>query len=299
MRKFALIAFITLCLFQFPKALAQDSLIFTNNVYNLKSFTLRKTNYEYLSNENGYLLDTYYDTAYLLFTNTSKKGEFELNFYKDLRCVVKKHFPDTLKNIAPIIQFDSFGAIAQLSNWKRYRDLIVSDLSDKVKRGKMKPDEFETFKDFYNKEINVRMVAIEEIVYLYSLVDDTFRTDAEYIRIRQFKSPFTQTPYFIQGNLVVNRLSETGVTWEIEQKHRAGTEEKQHLRLEAQEEMKKRAKPGEPVQEITGVDVNSEYTFYYNNKLRRFMKMNLADVIVINNQSRGNVRTYDLLEIVK
>lgn len=279
---------------------AQDSLRFVNHIYNTKSFVYKMTNYRYLSNENGFLLDVYNDTQFLVFSNTGTKGEFQLKYYKDADYKrVKRFSGDTLKNIPPVIRFDSTGAIQGLSNWKTYRDIIVSDLSYKSKKGYLSGDDFNSYKDFYNQEINVRMAVLEEIIYMFSVVDDTFRTDAKYIRMRQMKSPFTKTPYFIQGSLEVMQLNENKSLYKIEQKHRAGAEEKQHLRQEAQDEMKKRAKPGDPVQEITGVEVNSEYSYYYNVKQQIFTKINLSDVIVLNNQANGNIRDYILLETTK
>lgn len=284
--------------FATPKA---DTLILKNGLLGSNRFMYRYINVHYITNENGYYLDVFGDTSYLIFQNTGKKFEYKAAFYADINAKRPKKFPvsDTIKSFPIIVKFDSAsGKIVELVNWKLFRDFIVSDYSRLVKYGKATAAEFEDYKRVYNQEPLVRYTVMTDISSIFGMCGDTIRTDAEYLQIKQLKSPYTGQDLFVMGKKKLNASGNpTAKNYVIVTENRADENVKPILFEEAQKLLASRTPAGETITQVKSVDLNSEGKFAYNHKLGRFFSVQLYDITELNGSARANNRYFDLLGV--
>ncbi len=285
-----------------PVLSVQDSII-GDTLYPISSlstkqkFIYRLTTTEYITNENDYILDSKGDTAYLIFTKTSKPGIYQFKYHGD------ENGKTTWKN-ANLLQLETFevrfnkrGEIDSLVNWKRFRDILASSMSSLVRAGAMKPEEFDANIKTLTNERYVRRLAMEDINYLFELCNDTLVTNIEYLRIKPVRSPFTSADFYIQGNLTVEKAEGTRSTWFIKTHNQAGPMQKPQLMTECEEYIRKNANHNEPIGELTRAGLNNEVEYTYNSSKRAFIKAQFSDVLAINFQSRGNIRLYTLWDV--
>jgi hypothetical protein len=100
---------------------------------------------------------------------------------------------------------------------------------------------------------------------------------------------------YLQGNLTTERPAGTKNTVKIFTKNAAGIYEKPILLEECNEYVKAAAANGsEPLSEIQRVGLNNEVEYQYNVAKKIISRAIFSDVLAINFQSRGNIRTYTL-----
>lgn len=192
------------------------------------------------------------------------------------------------------ILFSERGAIDELVNWRVHRDAIMSSLSTQVQNKIITSEEFDVQRLKLNNEKLMRRLAMEDLMYLFELSDDSIREDGEYIRIKPVRSPFSGEDMYLRGNLVTERLPGTKNSVKFLTKNAAGVHEKPILLAECNEYAQAASDGQQPLSEIQRVGLNNEVEYQYNLVQKVMSRVTFSDVLAINFQSRGNIRTYSL-----
>lgn len=259
-----------------------------------KRFVYQLITQEYITNENDYFLDIKLDTCYLIFTAIEGDRLFRLNYCADEYGGRPWSKANGLQLLPFDIRFSSRGAIEELTNWKAHRDLLVSSLSAQVQAKLISSENFDIERMKLNNEKIVRRLAMEDLVYLFDLSNDSIREDGEYIRIKPVRSPFSGEDIYLQGNLITERLAGTKNSVKFHTKNTAGVHEKPILLAECNEYALAASDGTQPISEIQRVGLNNEVDYQYNLKQQVMSRVIFSDVLAINFQSRGNIRTYSL-----
>jgi hypothetical protein len=172
---------------------------------------------------------------------------------------------------------------------------LLSGISKQATANLISSEKFDEERMRLNSEKIIRRLVMEDINYLFDLCDDTIREDGEYIRVKPVRSPFSGEDMYLQGNLTTERPAGTKNTVKIFTKNAAGIYEKPILLEECNEYVKAAAANGsEPLSEIQRVGLNNEVEYQYNSAKKIISRAIFSDVLAINFQSRGNIRTYTL-----
>lgn len=288
---FLLFAFnVTIC-----KVSAGDTLIVQSSLKQSKWFSYRVITQEYITNVNDFFLDLKLDTFYMVVRKTEKPFEYKLNYYQDEKFSqpVKKN--DPLLRSEYHIRFDAVsGKAVELLNWKAFRDQMLSDLSFQAANKLISSAEFEDYKQLLNSEQLVRKTVMHDITYVFSIYGDTIRTDAEYLKIKPVRSPMSGKDYAILGSFTSEVPAGTRNTIVFHARNKAGELEKPELMEEVKAYLYKTYPKDSPIPELTSVGLNSEMDWQYNRLQKQMLRISLSDVLAINGQSRGNIRTFDL-----
>ncbi len=265
------------------------------NVLRSKSkFIYQLVSTEYITNENDFILDSKSDTCYLIFKKTSTPNIFQFSYHGDEEGKTPWKKANMLQQETYVVRFGPRGEVDSLVNWKKFRDIFAASMSQLVRAGVMQSNEFESNMKTLKNERYIRRLAMEDINYLFELSDDTLVTNIEYIRIKPIRSPFTSDDFYIQGNLLVERPEGTRNTWIFKTHNQAGPMQKPQLLADCIKYMEKNSNHDEPLPEVQRVGLNNEIEYTYNSTRKAVLKAIFSDVIAINFQSRGNIRTYYL-----
>lgn len=276
-------------------AFAGDTLIVQSALKKSTWFSYRVINQEYITNVNDYFLDLKLDTFYLVARNSGKPFEYKLNYYQDEKFSqpVKKNDPLLLSEYH--IRFDAVsGKAVELLNWQVFRDKILSDLSFQAANKVISSSEFDGYKQLLNSEQMVRKAVMHDITYLFSIYGDTVRMDAEYMKIKPVRSPMSGKDYAILGSFTSEIPAGTRNTVVFHARNKAGQLEKPELMEEVKAYLYKTYPKDSPIPELTSVGLNSEMDWQYNRLQKQMLRISISDVLAINGQSRGNIRTFDL-----
>lgn len=277
------------------KAQLNDSIVVKSAITEKAWITYRIISQEYIANVNGFILDTKIDTTYIRFKKLEGKSEYSITYHADDKCTKPTKKLDALWFTEFRVRFDEkTGKLAELTNWKFYRDQIVSSLSAQAAAKIISSAEFEEKKNLLNDENLVRKTVLSDLTYFFSLNGDTIRLDAEYMKLKPVRSPMSGNDYMILGSFSSEVPEGARNTILFHAKNKAGELEKPKLVEEVKEYLYKTMPKDQPLPEISGVGLNSEMDWQYNKAQRMMMKVTLSDVLVINNQSRGNIRLFEL-----
>jgi len=274
---------------------AGDTLIVKSSLNEGKWFSYRVITQEYITNVNDFFLDLKLDTFYMVARKTEKPFEYKINYYQDEKFSqpVKKN--DPLLRSEYHIRFDAVsGKAVELLNWKVFRDQMLSDLSFQAANKLISSAEFEDYKQLLNSEPMVRKTVMHDITYVFSIYGDTIRTDAEYLKIKPVRSPMSGKDYAILGSFTSEVPAGTRNTIVFHARNKAGELEKPELMEEVKAYLYKTYPKDSPIPELTSVGLNSEMDWQYNRLQKQMLRISLSDVLAINGQSRGNIRTFDL-----
>lgn len=277
------------------KVSAGDTLIIHSSLKQSKWFSYRVITQEYITNVNDFFLDLKLDTFYMVVRKTEKPFEYKLNYYQDEKFSqpVKKN--DPLLRSEYHIRFDAVsGKAVELLNWKAFRDQMLSDLSFQAANKLISSAEFEDYKQLLNSEQLVRKTVMHDITYVFSIYGDTIRTDAEYLKIKPVRSPMSGKDYAVLGSFTSEVPAGTRNTIVFHARNKAGELEKPELMEEVKAYLYKTYPKDSPIPELTSVGLNSEMDWQYNRLQKQMLRISLSDVLAINGQSRGNIRTFDL-----
>jgi hypothetical protein len=275
--------------------LAGDTIIIQSSLNKTKWFSYRVITQEYITNVNDYFLDLKLDTFYMVVRNTGVPFEYKLTYHRDEMFTqpVKKN--DPLLRSEYQIRFDAkSGKATELLNWKQFRDQMLSDLSFQAANKLISTAEFEDYKQLLNSEQIIRKTVMHDITYLFSIYGDTVRMDAEYMKIKPVRSPISGKDYAILGSFTSEIPAGTRNTVVFHARNKAGELEKPQLMEEVKAYLYKTYPKDSPIPELTAVGLNSEMDWQYNRLQKQMLRISLSDVLAINGQSRGNIRTYDL-----
>lgn len=274
--------------------LKPDTLYPISNLVKDRRFVYQLITQEYITNENDYFLDIKLDTCYLIFTAMEGKRLYKMGYYGDE--YGSKAWPKAngLQLLPFEILFSERGAIDELVNWRVHRDAIMSSLSTQVQNKIITSEEFDVQRLKLNNEKLMRRLAMEDLMYLFELSDDSIREDGEYIRIKPVRSPFSGEDMYLRGNLVTERLPGTKNSVKFLTKNAAGVHEKPILLAECNEYAQAASDGQQPLSEIQRVGLNNEVEYQYNLVQKVMSRVTFSDVLAINFQSRGNIRTYSL-----
>lgn len=266
-----------------------------SDFHRYKSFMFRRVAQEYIANENGFLLDVKLDTAFLIFNRSNEDTTvFTGNYFNDDEGQTSFQKANDIEKLPLEIRLSPNGKIGELVNWKIFRDYFVSSLSKQAQAELITPAFFREQKEVLNKEAVIRLLVMEDLFYLFDLYGDTVDLNLTYLRVKGLKSPFSGKKLQVLGNLSVERVDGAANTLRFKAQNRADGPVKQQLMDEAIRYLKAKEQDKYSSTQILNVGLNSEQEFDYNLKAKCLMKATLSDVVVLNLQSRGNVRVYQL-----
>ena len=266
-----------------------------SDFHRYKSFMFRRVAQEYIANENGFLLDVKLDTAFLIFNRSNEDTTvFTGNYFDDDDGQKPFKKSNDIEKLPLEIRLSSNGKIGELVNWKIFRDYFVSSLSKQAQAELITPAYFREQKEVLNKEAVIRLLVMEDLFYLFDIYGDTVDLNLTYLRVKGLKSPFSGKKLQVLGNLSIERVDGAANTLRFKAQNKADGPVKQQLMDEAIRYLKAKEQDKYSSTQILNVGLNSEQEFDYNLKAKCLMKATLSDVVVLNLQSRGNVRVYQL-----
>lgn len=272
-----------------------DTLYPISTIFNKQQFIYQLITQEYITNENDYFLDVKLDTCYLIFSRAEGVNTFDVGYYGDATGSKPWKNANSIQQQPLRIKFNNRGAVEELVNWTIFRDALMSSISKQATAALITSEKFDEERLRLNNEKIIRRLAMEDINYLFDLCDDTIREDGEYIRLKPVRSPFSGEDMYLQGNLTTERPAGTKNTVKIFTKNAAGVYEKPILLEECNEYAQAAAANGtQPLTEIQRVGLNNEVEYQYNTAKKTMFRAIFSDVLAINFQSRGNIRTYTL-----
>ncbi len=272
-----------------------DTLYPVSTIFNKQKFVYQLITQEYITNENDFFLDVKLDTCFLIFSRTEGVNTFDMGYYGDAMGGKPWKKANSIQQQPLQVKFNSRGAVEELVNWPIFRDALLSGISKQAIANLISSEKFDEERMRLNSEKIIRRLVMEDINYLFDLCDDTIREDGEYIRVKPVRSPFSGEDMYLQGNLTTERPAGTKNTVKIFTKNAAGIYEKPILLEECNEYAKAAAANGsEPLSEIQRVGLNNEVEYQYNSAKKIISRAIFSDVLAINFQSRGNIRTYTL-----
>lgn len=272
-----------------------DTLYPVSTIFNKQNFVYQLITQEYITNENDFFLDVKLDTCFLIFSRTVGVNTFEMGYYGDATGGKPWKNANSIQQQPLKVKFNSRGAVEELVNWTIFRDALLSGISKQATANLISSEKFDEERMRLNSEKIIRRLVMEDINYLFDLCDDTIREDGEYIRVKPVRSPFSGEDMYLQGNLTTERPAGTKNTVKIFTKNAAGIYEKPILLEECNEYARAAAANGsEPLSEIQRVGLNNEVEYQYNSAIKIISRAIFSDVLAINFQSRGNIRTYTL-----
>jgi hypothetical protein len=272
-----------------------DTLYPVSTIFNKQNFVYQLITQEYITNENDFFLDVKLDTCFLIFSRTVGVNTFEMGYYGDATGGKPWKNANSIQQQPLKVKFNSRGAVEELVNWTIFRDALLSGISKQATANLISSEKFDEERMRLNSEKIIRRLVMEDINYLFDLCDDTIREDGEYIRVKPVRSPFSGEDMYLQGNLTTERPAGTKNTVKIFTKNAAGIYEKPILLEECNEYARAAAANGsEPLSEIQRVGLNNEVEYQYNSAKKIISRAIFSDVLAINFQSRGNIRTYTL-----
>ncbi len=272
-----------------------DTLYPVSTIFNKQKFVYQLITQEYITNENDFFLDVKLDTCFLIFSRTEGVNTFDMGYYGDAMGGKPWKKANSIQQQPLQVKFNSRGAVEELVNWTIFRDALLSGISKQATANLISSEKFDEERMRLNSEKIIRRLVMEDINYLFDLCDDTIREDGEYIRVKPVRSPFSGEDMYLQGNLTTERPAGSKNTVKIFTKNAAGVYEKPILLEECNEYAKAAAANGsEPLSEIQRVGLNNEVEYQYNSAKKIISRAIFSDVLAINFQSRGNIRTYTL-----
>ena len=272
-----------------------DTLYPVSTIFNKQKFVYQLITQEYITNENDFFLDVKLDTCFLIFSRTEGVNTFDMGYYGDAMGGKPWKKANSIQQQPLQVKFNSRGAVEELVNWPIFRDALLSGISKQAIANLISSEKFDEERMRLNSEKIIRRLVMEDINYLFDLCDDTILEDGEYIRVKPVRSPFSGEDMYLQGNLTTERPAGTKNTVKIFTKNAAGVYEKPILLEECNEYAKAAAANGsEPLSEIQRVGLNNEVEYQYNSAKKIISRAIFSDVLAINFQSRGNIRTYTL-----
>ena len=272
-----------------------DTLYPVSTIYNKQKFVYQLITQEYITNENDFFLDVKLDTCFLIFSRTEGVNTFEMGYYGDATGGKPWKKANSIQQQPLQVKFNSSGAVEELVNWTIFRDALLSGISKQATANLISSEKFDEERMRLNSEKIIRRLVMEDVNYLFDLCDDTIREDGEYIRVKPVRSPFSGEDMYLQGNLTTERPAGSKNTVKIFTKNAAGVYEKPILLEECNEYAKAAAaNSSEPLSEIQRVGLNNEVEYQYNSAKKIISRAIFSDVLAINFQSRGNIRTYTL-----
>ncbi len=264
------------------------------------AFTLQRIQQQYITNQNQMFLDVKIDTSYLVCKRLSDlNNDFNCEYFSDELGKNKLKSPSAVENISYNIRFTASGKVDSLLNWQDFRDLFLNSFSAQARAGLIDGEYFKKKKEELNNEEIVRSLVLEDIQYFHSLYGDSIDLNLKYLRMKRMKSPFSEELIDVLGSLEGERPASGIHSIKIFTQNKAGEDLKPYLLEECKRFLKKKNTSDTPLPEIQSVGLNSEQDFRYNKLRKHLMMVTLSDVISINLQSRGNIRTYRVWEMAK
>jgi len=185
-----------------PDGLKPDTLYPTSNLVKDRRFVYQLITQEYITNENDYFLDIKLDTCFLIFTAMEGERMFKMVYSADEYGAKPWIRANGLQTLPFEIRFNERGAVEELSNWRVHRDAMMTSMSVQAQNKIITSEEFDIQRVKMNNEKIMRRLAMEDLMYLFELSDDSIREDGEYIRIKPVRSPFSGEDIYLQGNLI-------------------------------------------------------------------------------------------------
>lgn len=293
-RKVVSILLLSSCLLS-ASAQLNDTIVVKSSLRARDWFIYRIITQEYIANVNGFLLDTKLDTNYVKFRKTENADEFAITYHGDEKCTKPAKVQEPLWHTEFRVKFDpATGKLSELVNWKGYRDELMSSFSLQAAAKLISSAQFEEKRVLFNDEKLVRKTVLSDISYIFSLNGDSIRIDAEYMKLKPVRSPMSGEDYLILGAFTSEIPEGTRNTVLFHARNKAGELEKPKLMEEVKNYLLKTMPKDQPMPEVTAVGLNSEMDWQYNKAQQNMIKVTLSDVLVINAQSRGNIRVFEL-----
>ena len=276
---------------------AQKTITVINKLSTTKSFTYRVIKQEYITNENNFFLDVYNDTNYLKFLEL-RPLVYEMKMYRDELCAIPYDGIDTTKKMRFVWEFTDSGDVKTLLNYRDFSSILSASEEAKYRNKLIDLKSLKASKELFKDPLYVANAINADYIHMFRIAGDTFNEAYVYLQMRNVPSPINQSILPIMGNIRIETISKPSQIFGIHAQNKAEASEKQILKQQLLDYIKiqDQAKIDQR-KEITKIGLNAEQDWVYNSINQRFSKITLSDVFVINMQSRGNIRIFDLWEI--
>ncbi|MDG1098579.1 MAG: hypothetical protein P8O20_04270 [Bacteroidia bacterium] len=276
---------------------AQKTITVINKLSTTKSFTYRVIKQEYITNENNFFLDVYNDTNYLKFLEL-RPLVYEMKMYRDELCAIPYDGIDTTKKMRFVWEFTDSGDVKTLLNYRDFSSILSASEEAKYRNKLIDLKSLKASKELFKDPLYVANAINADYIHMFRIAGDTFNEAYVYLQMRNVPSPINQSILPIMGNIKIETISEPSQIFGVHAQNKAEASEKQILKQQLLDYIKiqDQAKIDQR-KEITKIGLNAEQDWVYNSINQRFSKITLSDVFVINMQSRGNIRIFDLWEI--
>jgi hypothetical protein len=302
------LAFGLLCFTNAKAQLAPEDSIFNfrSTIQNQQIFVYQLAESEYITNENDQIMDMAADTMYVVFERKAKTktGSFftmqYMSSYLGNGKGVTGMFSDSLRNMVYELEFDTSGRLSGIRNWTVFRDIYLADAAKKLRENVINAEQYNQIKEYFEKRDKVEATVAQDIFGLFSQNGKELLLNAEYLVVREMANPFTREPVIIQGKIYYSRPQGTKNTymgfgaWETD-----GQTEQDFLNdYNRISEMIRKADPSRQVRQVTNVKLNCEVQWTYNRAQAKLMNYRVADVVLMNNSSKGRIRAFQLWDLV-
>ena len=171
-----------------PDGLKPDTLYPTSNLVKDRRFVYQLITQEYITNENDYFLDIKLDTCFLIFTAMEGERMFKMVYSADEYGAKPWIRANGLQTLPFEIRFNERGAVEELSNWRVHRDAMMTSMSVQAQNKIITSEEFDIQRVKMNNEKIMRRLAMEDLMYLFELSDDSIREDSIFARGKGVKN---------------------------------------------------------------------------------------------------------------
>jgi len=275
---------------------AQKTITVINKLSTTNSFTYRVIKQEYITNENNFFLDVYNDTNYLKFLEL-RPLVYEMKMYRDELCAIPYDGIDTTKKMRFVWEFTDSGDVKTLLNYRDFSSILVSSEEAKYRNKLIDLASLKASKELFEDPLYVANAINADYIHMFRIAGDTFNEANVYLQMRNVPSPINQNIVPIMGSIKIETISEASQIYGVHAQNRAEAAEKQILKQQLLDYIKTQDQTKiDQRKEITRIGLNAEQDWVYNSINQRFSKITLSDIFVINMQSRGNIRIFDLWE---
>ncbi len=276
---------------------AQKTITVINNLSTTKSFTYRVIKQEYITNENNFFLDVYNDTNYLHFLEL-RPLVYKMKMYRNESCTIPYDGIDTTKKMSFVWEFTDSGDVKTLLNYQDFSAILVASEQAKYRNKLIDLASLKASTELFKDPLFVANAINADYIHMFRIAGDTFNEANVYLQMRNVPSPINQNIIPIMGNIKIETISEPSQIYGVHAQNKAEAAEKQMLKQQLLDYIKTQDQTKiDQRKEITRIGLNAEQDWVYNANNQRFSKIILSDVFVINMQSRGNIRIFELWDI--
>ncbi len=288
-KKIALAALL-LCIAKLSSAQYLDTFTTRSDIQDLKKFTYRIINVEYVKNPNDYMVEEQADTFYATFTVTKKSGDAifaNLNFENEFGVSAKeKPFFEPEKNETYELKFDTTGHLLSIENWVKFKNMYMKSLQSALKKFQINQDQYNNRAAYYNNRENVERDLLKEYFRFFGFYQNDYITNSQYIVATYIPNPLGADGFTVTGNQYAEKPYGSKNTYTIHAMFETGFKEEQQLIADYTRIAKEKSGPNADIEPLNTAKMTSEMALYYNKAQERFMNFKQSYVLLLNESKK-------------